>query len=322
MAAYNVGDWVWTEDGFAQVECVWKVYCEEFDDSVACGELMVGEYANTVVTLRTFCGRRGGLKKGRAWTVYDFADWVRPVTDEEWSFIEKVIAKDTGAYRQWLGRKLPVSDYVDICVPVKEGTARAELTKLKKALKRLPPKFTFDELLEQAKAEGFDMGTGEVEQPGDPCVSFTLRYNVGESRGWRRLFCGVKDLDSTEPEENKAMLERLITFEGVFILLGQTVKMYDTQHPSAGNKELLERLGSVFNALLNHDWKACPVAKDYYRHAPKLVSYSFEQAWNTITGFLERNADGLGAHAFLAAISESDEVENVCHRIYNASVGL
>ena len=145
---------------------------------------------------------------------------------------------------------------------------------------------------------------------------------AADSWGRRRLFCGVKDLDCTEPEEDKAMLERLITFEGVFILLGQTVKMYDTQHPSAGNKELLERLGSVFNALLNHDWKACPVAKDYYRHAPKLVSYSFEQAWETITGFLERNADGLGAHAFLAAISESNEVENVCHRIYNASVGL
>ena len=315
MAAYNVGDWVWTEDGFAQVECVWKVYCEEFDDSVACGERMVGEYANTVVTLRTFCGRRGGLKKGRAWTVYDFADWVRPVTDEERSFIEKVIAKDTGACRQWLGHRLPVRDYVDVCVSVKEGTARAELAKLKKAVK-------LDELLEQGKAAGFNLKIGEAEQPGDPYVSFTLRYNVGESRGRRRLFCGVKDLDYTEPKDDEAVFERLITFEGVFILLGQTVKMYDTQHPSAGNKELLERLGSVFNALLNHDWKACPVAKDYYRHAPKLVSYSFEQAWNTITGFLERNADGLGAHAFLVAISESDEVENVCHRIYNASVGL
>lgn len=253
---------------------------------------------------------------------YNVADWVRPVTDEERSFIEKVIAKDSKAYRQWLGRKLPVSDYVDICVPVKEGTAREELAKLKKALKRLPPKFTFDELLEQGKAEGFNLKIGEAEQPGDPCVSFTLRYNVGESRGRRRLFCSVKDLDYTEPKDDEDVFERLITFEGVFILLGQTVKMYDTQHPSAGNKELLERLGSVFNALLNHDWKACPVAKDYYRHAPKLVSYSFEQAWNTITGFLERNADGLGAHAFLAAISESDEVENVCHRIYNASVGL
>ena len=322
MAAYNVGDWVWTEDGFAQVECVWKVYCEEYSDSVVYGEHTVGDYENTVVTLRTFCGRRGGLKKGRAWTVYDFADWVRPVTDEERSFIEKVIARDTGAYRQWLGRKLPVRDYVDICVSVKEGTARAELAKLKKAVKRLPPKFTFDELVEQAKAEGFNLKIGEAEQPGDPCVSFTLRYNVGESRGRRRVFCGVKDLDYVEPEEETDMFERLITFEGVFILLGQTVKMYDAQHPSTENNVLLERLGDVFNALLNHDWKGCPMAKDYYRRAPKLASYSFEQAWETITGFLERNADGLGAHAFLAAISESNEVENVCHRIYNASVGL
>lgn len=321
MAAYNVGDWVWTEDVFAQVECVWKVYCEEFDGSVACGERTVGEYANTVVTLRTFCGRRGGLKKGRAWTVYDFADWVRPVTDEERSFIEKVIAKDTGAYRQWLGHRLPVRDYVDVCVLVEEGTAREELAKLKKAVKRLPSKFTFDELVEQAKAEGFDMKPGEVEQPGDPCVSFTLRYNVGESCGRRRLFCGVKDLDYIEPEEENDMFERLITFEGVFILLGQTVKLYDAQHPSAENKELLKRLGDVFNALLNHDWKDCPMAKDYYKHAPKLASYSFEQAWETITGFLERNADGLGAHAFLAAINESDEVENICHCVYNASVG-
>ncbi len=321
MAAYHAGDWIWAEDEFAMVECVQKIYYEEFDDEVAYGERKVGDYKETVVAYRGFCGRRGGLKKNRARAAFDGADWLRPVTDEELAVINKVIDNDVEAYRRWLERKAAVRDYVDVDVPVKEGTGRAELAKLKKAVKRLPPKFTFDELLEQAKAEGFDMKPAEGGQPDDPRVSFTLRCNVGESRGCRRLFCGVKDIDCTEPDEDEAAFDRLITFEGVFILLGQTVKFYDNQHPSDDNKALLERLGHVFTALLNHDWKGCPMAKDYFKHAPKLFTFSREQVWEIITGFLERNAEELGAQAFLAAIDGGDEVKSICFSIYDASVG-
>ena len=34
MAAYHAGDWIWAEDEFAMVECVQKIYYEEFDDAM------------------------------------------------------------------------------------------------------------------------------------------------------------------------------------------------------------------------------------------------------------------------------------------------
>lgn len=74
MAAYHAGDWIWAEDEFAMVECVQKIYYEEFDDEVAYGERKVGDYKETVVAYRGFCGRRGGLKKNRARAAFDGAD--------------------------------------------------------------------------------------------------------------------------------------------------------------------------------------------------------------------------------------------------------
>ena len=59
----------------------------------------------------------------------------------------------------------------------------------------------------------------------------------------------------------------------------------------------------------------------YFKHAPKLFTFSREQVWEIITGFLERNAEELGAQAFLAAIDGGDEVKSICFSIYDASVG-
>ena len=131
----------------------------------------------------------------------------------------------------------------------------------------------------------------------------------------------VKELDYVEPEEERDVVDGFFSFECVFMLLANLVAVYNQKHPSDGNGEFMRHLDCIFKALVEHDWKGCPVAKDFFDNAPKLVKYSREQAWQTINDFVRRNADELHAHSFVAAINSGDEVKRLCFLLYDGIVG-
>lgn len=106
-----------------------------------------------------------------------------------------------------------------------------------------------------------------------------------------------------------------MNFEGVFISLYQLVVLYNKERNSEELTALAAKLKKTFFALVNREFKDNPLAKDFHKNAPK-VNYSAELAYSTITDFLTRNADVLGAKDFIESARERDtEILNLYGRL-------
>lgn len=76
---------------------------------------------------------------------------------------------------------------------------------------------------------------------------------------------------------------RRTTFETAFLSLARFIKEYDVIYPSEKNTVLLEQLKKIWSGLFHQNWKESPLAFDFFTHAPKIQSYSYELAKDTVS---------------------------------------
>jgi len=320
MNRFHVGQWLKNEEfdngiklceDFVQVECLHDLYYEPYDIEVLNGDNQEGDYKNTLITFRNFCDAKGKIKTaGTPHTAFLGVDTLSPLTPQEQSFIETLIANNKSKYEQWQTKRRAKKEELYIIGTVPQGTAKKTLPLVKKAIKKLPIPFTFTDLVSFIKSRNIDIicyADSDMANEED-YISFTLTYRFGEQRGKEILFSKVSQLDYTEREEEKLKLGRIFTFEMVFLSLARFVKLYDTKHPSSANAVLLENLQEVWHHLFHQDFKDCPIAKDFYTHAPRYISYTDTQAWQIISDFLKRNAKELDAEEFVVKMKSDDNL--------------
>lgn len=297
---FKPGDWIMVEDEFAMIESIFPAYYEAFEAKET--DVKTGDYKHTIISYHPFCNLNGRVLSSKAQIKYlDFCKWIKPLTVSQRDLLESIKAKKLSAFAKWEGKCKEAKDYLTISMDTEKGQASAALSRLRKATKQLSDRFTYAELqtildsIPEIKANtATDDGSSGTDH-----ISFELCYILKEQQGKCLSFYKIRNFDCSED------LSSFMNFEGVFISLYQLVVLYNKEHHSEELTALTAKLKKTFFALVKHEFKDNPLAKDFYKKAPK-VNYSPELAYSTIADFLTRNADALGAKEFIESVRKRD----------------
>lgn len=289
------------DDEFALVESVVPIYYEQYDAEIS-GDEQVGDYKHTLISYHTFCTSTGKICSSVVQIkVLDFCNWLRPLTSEESVLLEKMIENKPKAYDKWVSKCKEAVEIITLYADVETGKQKTILTQLRKSVKTLPEKFTYERLL-SAIAHIPEITDFSTENSTEDYISFTLSYKPKEQNRHELMFCKIGSFECDTSED----LSQMITFEGVFILLYRLTVLYNKEHPSVELQKLEGILKETSYALFNLDFEHCPLAKDFYRKAPKVL-YSPDLAYSTITDFLHRNSASLGIETYARLFKNQDE---------------
>lgn len=200
--------------------------------------------------------------------------------------------------------------YVAIYVEVKKGYADAVLPKFRKAAKNLPKRFTFTDVqkilrsIPEIKAD-----TASTESLNEDYIYFELCYILKEQSGSHLSFYRIREFASSTD------MSTFINFEGVFISLYQLVKLYNQTNPSERLNHFADKLKEAASALFNHDFKNSPLAKDFFKNAPKIF-YTFDTAYSTMSDFLMHLAKDFDVEDFAELVkSQNEDIIKLYHKI-------
>lgn len=298
---FKPGEWIIADDEFAHIECVVPIYYEQYDAETNENE-HVGNYKHTLISYHTFCTTAGKICSSVVQTKFlDFCDWLRPLTSEESEMLNKYIDRKAKAYDKWCSKCKESVETVTLYADIEKGKSKTTLSKLRKVVKTLPETFTFKELLSVITTIP-EINAVSTENSTDEYISFNLSYKLKEQKSKELTFCKIGSFEREYPED----LSLMLTFESVFIALYQLTVLYGKEHPSEELQNLVTILKEAAMALFNQDFKNNPLAKDYYRNAPK-VMYTPDLAYSTITDFLSRNAKSMGVEFYADLLKNKNE---------------
>ena len=310
---YKPGDWIMDEGDFAKVESVFTLYYEPFDIDEE-DDAQVGDYKHTVISYHTFCTPRGRVLSSKVQTTYlDVCDWIEPLTPEQEVLLEQIKQKKAKAFDAWEAKCKEAKEYVEIYVNTEKGQAETALSKFRKATKALPERFTFSDVqailrsIPEIKAD-----TASTECGDKDYISFELCYILKEQKEKHLAFYKIRNFDSF------GELSVFINYEMVFVSLIHLLRLYGEENHDEKMELLADKLKQTFKALFNRDFKSDPLAKDFFKHAPKIF-YTFDTAYSTMEAFLDRNAKNLGVEDFAGLVKNKDE--NIL-RIYHQVLGI
>lgn len=307
---FKPGDWVMAENDFARVESIFPMHYEAFDIN-ADEDVEVGDYDQTVISYHSFCNVRGKVNSSKAQIKYfDFCDWIKPLIKEQTVILERIKEKKAKAFSEWEAKCKDAKDYVAIYVEVKKGYADAVLPKFRKAAKNLPKRFTFTDVqkilrsIPEIKAD-----TASTESLNEDYIYFELCYILKEQSGSHLSFYWIREFASSTD------MSTFINFEGVFISLYQLVKLYNQTNPSERLNHFADKLKEAASALFNHDFKNSPLAKDFFKNAPKIF-YTFDTAYSTMSDFLMHLAKDFDVEDFAELVkSQNEDIIKLYHKI-------
>lgn len=299
----SFGDWIIIENCYAYVLATHDIYYEAFNHEVQEDSSLQGEYLYTFVAYRIYCTMKGKrINRKSSYFTYRIEDY-SVLTSDERIFISKLLELDTDGFEKWKESSILPSVYEDIRVPVQYSTSKSAMNKFKKAIKQLHSPFSFSDLLKVCSGIQ-SINWKQIDKVDDYYISFTLSFTVGNHKDNCILFDTIKHIDYTDDEEDKQILEQIFTFESTFLSLARFVKEYDSIYPSEKNYVFLARLKEIWSGLFHHNWKKQPLAFDFFTHAPKEQSYSFELAYKTVLDFLQRNVRELNCQYIIDCLLE------------------
>lgn len=298
---FKPGEWIMADDEFALVECVVPIYYEQYDAEISEDE-QVGNYKHTLISYHTFCTTTGKVCSSVVQTkVLDFCNWLRPLNSEESVLLAKLIERKAKAYDKWsLKCKEPV-ETITLYADVESGKSKKTLTLLRKAIKTLSDTFSFKELLSLITSIP-EITAVSTDSNTDEYISFNLSYKLKDQKSKELTFSKIGSLEREYPED----LSQMLIFDSVYIIMYQLTLLYSKEHPSEQLQSLAATLKEIGLAVFNHDFKNCPLAKDYYKKAPKVI-YTPDLAYSTITDFLCRNSKSLGIESYAELFKNKDE---------------
>lgn len=315
--SFKPGDWIMVEDEFAKVESIFPMYYEPFDidyeedDDEDKDDVKVGDYNQTVISYHTFCTLQGRVCSSKAQVKYlNFCDWIKPMTAEQAVLLEQIKTKKAKAFAAWEAKCKDAKEYIIIYVNTKKGYADAALSKFRKAAKALPERFAFSDVqtilrsIPELKADTANTECGDKDY-----IRFELCYMPKEQKGKHLTFYKIREFDSFGD------FSVFINFELVLVSLYHLVRLYGQETGSEKLSILAERLKEAGKALFEQKFRQDPLAKDFYKHAPKIL-YTFDTAYATMQAFLERHSEEWDIDDLVKLIENKDEkIVSLYHKI-------
>lgn len=317
----SVGDWIITDNYYAYVLAVHNICYDAFDSEVQEDSSLQGTYYYSLVAYRVYCTAKGKrINRKPTYVTYGTED-CRRLTSDEQKFISKLLESASNGFDKWKNESAIPSSFESISVPVLSAAPKSVMNRFKKAIKQLPSPFVFTDLLKVCADVG-SMDWGHIGEADGNCISFDMCYTIGNHKGGSILFDKIKNIDYTDTEEDKRLLEQLFTFESAFLSLARFVKEYDFVYPSDKNAALLARLKEIWNGLFHQNWEEQPLARDFFTHAPKELAYSFELAYKTVLEFLKRNVRELDCERLIDFLLEEEKEKRIYRKAYELMRGM
>lgn len=298
---FKPGDWIMAEDEFAKVESIFATYYEPYDIEEA-DDAKVGSYNQTVISYQTFCTIRGRVCSSKAQMKYlDFCDWIKPLTAEQAALLEQIKSKKAKAFAEWEAKCKDAKWYVPLYVAVKKGQADTALSKFRKAAKALPERFAFSDVQARLRSiPEIEADSASAYDQYKDYIYFELCYTLKEQKGKHLTFCKIRAF------EKSMDLSVFINYELVFVSLYHLVRLHGEETGSEKLALLAKRLKEAGKALFNQEYKNDQIAKDFFKHAPKIF-YTFDTAYATMEAFLERHAKEWGVEDLAELVKNRDE---------------
>lgn len=317
----SVGDWFIIEGCYAYVLAVHDIYYEVFHLEVLDDGCKQGDYNYSLVAYRIYCTLKGKrINRRPTYFWYGIEEWQNLYYVEK-EFLEKLLESDPDGFNRWKEGSVSPTEYEHIDIPVVSAKPKSVMNKFKKAIKQLSAPFTFADLMEVCQ-DIESMDWSHINEVDNNYIVFNLTFTIGRHKGKCILFDKIKNIEYVDTEEEKRILESFFTFESCFLSLATFVNAYNCSYPSEKNVVLLSRLKEIWSGLFNHNWKEQPLAHDFFIHASKKMSYSFELAYSTVLGFLERNVQELDCQRLVDFLLEEERDRKLYRRAYEHMIGI
>ena len=320
---FQPDSWVNFDDYVSKVIAVCPCYYEPFHSLVLDGQVRCGSRRYRQIVMRDLFNDAGRQLAGVPYMKYleHVQEFIHPATQDDLLRIDRFQQKHPAEYNRWMERDTTCVEKVFVgfdCAPDKQKSMMASLRKLSRTL---PSTFTYHELESFVRQGGVSLQSccDEYASRYDNYVSFALTYHVGEMRGRKQLFRGIRDFDYRNQLEEQQLLNDpscWFNFEHLFLFVARNVKEYLKDHPSQPLQSLFDQMKPAFMALVDSKQKSNPLAAAYFRWVPKRM-FSRSEAWLLAADYL----DTLSAQyptAPLAALLRTQEWQKKYQFVYDA----
>lgn len=317
----SVGDWIIIENCYAYILAVHDIFYETFHTEVQEKSSLKGDYVYSLIVYRIYCTTKGKkINRKPAYFTHGVEDY-RSLAPDEKNFISQLLKSYSDEFNNWKAGSVLPSEYEHIDLPVLSSTPKSAMNRFKKAIKQLTSPYTFNDLLKVCN-DIKSIDWKHINEVDDNYISFDMYFTIGNHQGNYILFDKIKKIDYTDSEEDNMTLESFFTFETAFLSLARFIKEYDAIYPSEKNTVLLEQLKKIWSGLFHQNWKESPLAFDFFTHAPKIQSYSYELAKDTVLEFLKRNVQELDCQRLVDFLCEEDKEKKVYKKVYELLKGM
>lgn len=161
------GNWIKTEDGYAVIDLVHPHYFAKYDYEIPEGAQQ-GDYNYSMIQYKVYCNFDGKPRRSHRLKSMNMS-YVRPLTEEGNALLQRSIEdhpKEYAAFLKYLSTKKETrSCKVTGFAITSDDDDQKIAESLESVRKRLPQKFSFDDLQNAVKQEGCPIDTEKVVNP-------------------------------------------------------------------------------------------------------------------------------------------------------------
>ena len=156
-AQFEIGQWIYTDEYYAQILMVNENYVEKYSPAYF-DRKKVSEYIGDSLVCKVLCDFNGKIKnKNRI--IIASSNWSRTIKANEKKIIKEIKIKQPEEYRNYItyNEKSAIGESLSIYLSLSENEIEKAFDEINSISKELPKTFTFKEFVKIAKSLNFSL---------------------------------------------------------------------------------------------------------------------------------------------------------------------
>ena len=156
-AQFEIGQWIYTDEYYAQILMVNEDYVEKYSCAYFDGK-KVGEYIGDTLICKILCDFNGKIKK-RNRIIIASSNWSRTLKADEKKTLKEIKTKQPEEYSSYItyNEKNSIGETLSIYLPLSEKEIENAFDEINLISEKLPNAFTFKEFVKTAKSLNFSL---------------------------------------------------------------------------------------------------------------------------------------------------------------------